>query len=173
MYSRLTLPPDGKSFFLFGPRGTGKTTWVEAMFPKSIRIDLLESRTLNDLRPDPQRLGDMIPDGFKDWVVIDEVQKAPALLDEVHRLIEKRRIKFVLTGSSARKIRRAGVNLLAGRALTYAMHPFAAAELGDHFKLRDALRHGLLPPSFPRRIPAVFWKVMCGPIWKRRSAKRG
>lgn len=145
MYSRLLSPPKGKSFFLFGPRGTGKTTWVHVRFPGALHIDLLEARLFNRLTADPQRLAELVPTTHADYVVIDEVQKVPALLDEVHRLIERRRLTFILTGSSARKLRRGALNLLAGRALTLGMHPLSAVEMGSDFDLQEALRHGLLP----------------------------
>jgi predicted AAA+ superfamily ATPase len=148
MYSRLVDPPKGKSFFLLGPRGTGKTTWVRERFPGALHIDLLEARLFNQLTADPQRLAELIPAGHTDYVAIDEVQKVPTLLDEVHRLIERRRHRFILTGSSARKLRRGGVNLLAGRALTFRMHPLSAVEMGSDFDLRAALRHGLLPAVY-------------------------
>ncbi len=136
--------PD-RSFFLFGPRGTGKSSWVGARFPKAPYLDLLESATYFELLAAPQRLEARIPRHHRGWVVIDEVQKVPALLDEVHRLIERRRLRFALTGSSARKLRRRGVNLLAGRALTLKMHPFCVAELGAGFDLRRSLEIGHLP----------------------------
>ncbi len=145
MFSRLLKPPDHKSFFLFGPRGTGKTYWVKQNFPQALYLDLLESNIYTNLLARPERLEEMIPQGFDDWIVIDEVQKVPALLNEVHRLIEKRRLRFVLTGSSTRTLRRKGVNLLAGRALTYAMHPLTAVEMGNAFDLKSALNYGLLP----------------------------
>ncbi|MDP3786591.1 MAG: AAA family ATPase, partial [Candidatus Omnitrophota bacterium] len=119
MYSRLIEPPKDKSFFLFGPRGTGKTTWVKARFANALYLDLLEAELFNDLLANPQRLENFIPKNFNDWVIIDEVQRIPELLNEIHRLSEKSKYKFILTGSSARKIRRKGVNLLAGRALSY------------------------------------------------------
>src|SRR3990167_6118907 len=106
MYSRLLKPPKNKSFFLFGPRGTGKTTWVKAAFPKALYLDLLEAELFNDLLANPQRLENLIPKDFKDWVVLDEVQRIPELLNEVHRLIEKYHFKFALTGSSARRLKR-------------------------------------------------------------------
>jgi uncharacterized protein len=144
MYSRLLKPP-AKSFFLFGPRGTGKTTWVKNAFPDAVYLDLLEAEMFNALLANPQRLESFVPAGHSGRIVIDEIQKVPALLDEVHRLIESRRWKFILTGSSPRKLRRQGTNLLAGRALTCAMHPLTAAESGKDFNLDSALRHGLLP----------------------------
>ena len=122
MYSRFINPPKAKSFFLFGPRGTGKTTWVKSTFPKAAYIDLLEAELFNDLTANPQRLSNFIPQDFKDWVIIDEVQRIPDLLHEVHRLIETKKYRFILTGSSPRKLKRKGPNLLAGRALTLSMH---------------------------------------------------
>src|SRR3990167_8071864 len=113
MYSRLIQPPKSKSFFLFGPRGTGKTTWVKSAFPKALYLDLLEAELFNDLLANPQRLEGLIPKNFKEWIVIDEIQRVPDLLNEVHRLIEKYRYKFIMTGSSPRKLRRGGYNLLA------------------------------------------------------------
>ncbi|MEO6096115.1 MAG: DUF4143 domain-containing protein [Fibrobacteria bacterium] len=145
MYSRLLITSPKKSFFLFGPRGTGKTAWARTAFPKALYLDLLEAGLFNDLLANPQRLENFIPARFKEPIIIDEVQKVPALLDEVHRLIENRKLMFILTGSSARKLRRHGPNLLAGRALTHAMHPLTAVEMGEDFDLARALRYGLLP----------------------------
>src|SRR3990167_1260344 len=116
MYSRLIRAPKHKSFFLFGPRGTGKTTWVRSAFPGAVYVDLLEAEVFNDLLANPQRLGHYIPKHHTDAVIIDEIQRIPELLNEVHRLIETAHISFVLTGSSARTLRRKGHNLLAGRA---------------------------------------------------------
>jgi uncharacterized protein len=145
MYPRLFQPPPKQSFFLFGPRGVGKTAWAHEQFPDALFFDLLDHQTYTQLLAAPQRLGDRIPQGYKGWVVVDEVQRVPELLNEVHRLIESRRLRFVLTGSSARKLRRRGVNLLAGRALTRHLHPLTALELGKDFDLRRALRWGCLP----------------------------
>lgn len=148
MYSRILKHPLNKSFFLFGPRGTGKTTWVRATFPDAVFIDLLESELYIGLLANPQRLEMYIPRDFANWIIIDEIQRIPELLNEVHRLIEKYKTKFILTGSSARKIKRKGFNLLAGRALTYAMHPLTAAELGKSLDLEYLLHHGGLPSVY-------------------------
>lgn len=148
MYSRLIKPPKNKSFFLFGPRGTGKTTWVKSTFPKALYLDLLEAEIFNDLLANPQRLENYIPKGFRDYIVIDEVQRVPEILNEVHRLIEKDDRKFILTGSSARKLRKRGQNLLAGRALTYFLHPLTAIELGSNFNLEQSLNYGQLPSVY-------------------------
>jgi uncharacterized protein len=145
MYPRLLQPPPKQSFFLFGPRGVGKTAWAHEQFPAALFFDLLDYQTYTQLLAAPQRLGDQIPQGYKGWVVVDEIQRVPELLNEVHRLIESRRLRFVLTGSSARKLRHRGVNLLAGRALTRHLHPLMASELGSDFDLKRALRWGCLP----------------------------
>ncbi len=148
--------PRGKSFFLFGPRGTGKTTWVKANFPKALYLDLLEARLFNDLLADPQRLDGLIPRGFSDWIVIDEIQRVPELLNEVHRLIERDGYRFVLTGSSPRAIRRKGVNLLAGRALSYHLFPLTVGELGKDFDLDHSLTYGQLPSAYREKAPAAY-----------------
>jgi uncharacterized protein len=150
MYSRLLKIPLSlqKSFFLFGPRGTGKTAWVRAQFSKGLYLDLLETGLYIDLLAKPQRLETLIPPQFQDWIIIDEVQKVPALLNEVHRLIEKNHYRFVLTGSSARSLRKKGVNLLAGRALTFSMYPLTTIELGQDFDFERSLHYGHLPTVF-------------------------
>jgi predicted AAA+ superfamily ATPase len=156
MYTRNIKFPIHKSFFLFGPRGTGKTTLVKACFPEGIYIDLLESELYSLLLASPQRLDELIPPDFNDWVIIDEIQRIPELLNNVHRLIENRKIKFVLTGSSARKLRRKGVNLLAGRALTRFMHPLTARELREDFSLGHSLLYGQLPSCYTEAEPADY-----------------
>lgn len=133
--------------FLFGPRNVGKTSWLEKYFPKAIKFDLLSDKTYTDLLGDSSHLASAIPNGFDGWVVIDEIQKIPNLLDEVHRLIESQKYRFILTGSSARKLRRGGVNLLAGRAFIKNMYPVTAVEQGDAFSLQKSLRTGHLPTA--------------------------
>jgi len=147
MYARLLKTPltNNKSFFLFGPRGTGKTSWLKSQVTGCLYFDLLEALNFKKFFANPQLLENAIPKNFREWIIIDEVQKVPTLLDEVHRLIEKYHYKFILTGSSARKLRHGGVNLLAGRALTYHMHPLTALELGEDFNLRKSLLYGGLP----------------------------
>ena len=134
------------SFFLFGPRGTGKSTWLSTCFPEALWIDLLDSATLRTYSAHPEYLESLVLGADKKQIVVDEVQKIPELLSVVHRLIEmKKGWQFILTGSSSRKLKRAGVDLLAGRAIVEHMHPFMAAELGDQFTLEKALQYGLLP----------------------------
>ncbi len=140
------LEPVERSFFLFGARGTGKSTWLRQKMPDAVRFDLLDTSLQMEMIAFPSHLealvGNVSPDT---WVLLDEVQKAPALLDEVHRLMELKGWRFVLCGSSARKLRRGGADLLAGRALTLTMEPFSFAELGERFDLSKALEWGLLP----------------------------
>jgi len=157
MFKRLLqINTSHKSFFLFGPRGTGKTSWVREHFPNALYIDLLKHSDYTLLQSDPSRLEKIINGHQSSWTIIDEVQKVPALLDEVHRLIELKQSCFILTGSSSRKLKRGGANLLAGRALTYYMHPLTAIELGNTFNLEKALRYGLLPLSVLENNPKNF-----------------
>lgn len=145
MYARLLPDPDG-SILLLGPRGTGKSTWIQSRLPRAHTYDLLDTSESIRLNRDPGVLFDELR-GLEpgSWVVIDEIQKAPALLDQVHRLMESRRLRFVLSGSSARKLRRGGTNLLAGRAVTKELFPLVSAELGDDFDLEHTLSYGGLP----------------------------
>ena len=136
-----------KSHFLFGPRQTGKTSLIRRSLPQVRFYDLLDPSIYLALSQNPGRLTqELAPEDHT--VVIDEIQRLPALLDEVHRLIEERRIRFLLTGSSARKLRRGGVNLLGGRARTKNMHPLTYRELGDRFDLLRAIHRGLLPSIY-------------------------
>jgi predicted AAA+ superfamily ATPase len=140
------LPLPKRSFFLFGPRGTGKSTWLRPVLGKAVYLDLLDASLFLELSRDPHALEAMVTDARAGtWVVLDGIQKIPALLDEVHRLMESRKWRFALCGSSARKLRRSGVNLLAGRAITCQMEPFSVAELGSHVDLDFCLEWGLLP----------------------------
>jgi len=158
MFSRDFTPPPAQSYFLFGPRGTGKSAFVEHFYRGGLFFDLLDSAVFNEFLANPRALSARIPDGFGGWIIIDEVQKVPTLLDEVHRLIEKRKLKFALTGSSARRLRRGNVNLLAGRALTRRLHPLTAAELGGDFNLARALQYGHLPAACTAADPGDFLK---------------
>ncbi len=138
------------SFFLLGSRGTGKSTLLRAVLPAAATavFDLLDFDLETRLLQQPGLFAELLaalPATVR-WVVIDEVQKIPALLDEVHRHIERSpRRHFALTGSSARKLKRGQANLLAGRAFTYGLHPLTSTELGEHFSLHDALAMGTLP----------------------------
>lgn len=130
--------------------------WVRGAFPDSIYIDLLSSKVFNELQANPSRLEERIPIGFKGWVIIDEVQKIPSLLDEVHKLIEEKKIKFILTGSSARKLKKQGVNLLAGRALTKKLFPLTVRELGADFDFKKSMQFGHLPKAYLDADPDEF-----------------
>jgi predicted AAA+ superfamily ATPase len=136
-----------KSLFLFGPRQTGKTALIRHALPTAKIYDLLDGDVFLTLGRRPAQLGEEIGAGDQ-VVVVDEIQKLPMLLDEVHRLIESKGVRFVLTGSSARKLRRGGVNLLGGRAPSRTLHPFIYRELGDAFVLTRALDRGLIPSIY-------------------------
>ena len=136
------------SFFLFGARGTGKTSLLKELFPKNSHfIDLLNLETEARYQLDPESLSrDLAELGPSvKHVVIDEIQKVPKLLDVVHRKIEEHRLHFILTGSSARKLKRGAANLLAGRAFVFHLFPFTAQEIGEEFDLHGALTFGTLP----------------------------
>lgn len=151
-YPRLLAPPRG-SFFLFGPRGCGKSTWLRAHADyfrnaqaSAPVINLLDEGLYQSLLADPtlfhERLRNLPP---RSWVIVDEIQRLPSLLNEVQRLIEDSRLRFAMTGSSARKLRRSGVNLLAGRAVFRQMYPLTPMEMGTDFRLKGALQFGTLP----------------------------
>ena len=141
------IPVPKGHFFLLGPRGTGKTAWCQQQFKDALRIDLLNAATLREYSSQPERLIATVTANLdRKHVVIDEIQKLPQLLDAVHLLIERKTgQQFILTGSSARKLRRQGTNLLGGRAAQKHLHPYMASELGNRFDLQKALLHGLLP----------------------------
>lgn len=126
----------------------GKTSWIKSQLGDILYFDLLDTSTYSQLLSDPSTLEKIIPPGFTNWIVIDEIQKVPALLDEVHRLIETYQYRFVLTGSSARSLRKYGVNLLAGGAFQYHMYPLTCYELKEEFTVNKALKFGLLPTIY-------------------------
>lgn len=158
----IDLPP-GQSAFLWGPRKTGKSTLLRARFPDSAHFDLLDTRLLLELTRAPWTLAERVraldPARRAAPIVIDEVQKAPAVLDEVHRLIEDEGLRFVLCGSSPRKLKRGRANLLGGRAWRFSLHPLTWPEV-PQFDLLRALNHGLAPSHYdapdPRRALAGY-----------------
>ncbi|MBU1104450.1 ATP-binding protein [Candidatus Parcubacteria bacterium] len=148
MIKRQIILPQNTSFFLFGPRGTGKSYLIKERYPKSVYIDLLESDTYRQLLAKPERLREYATLNKNLPVVIDEIQRVPNLLNEVHRLIENEKINFVLTGSSARKLKETQANLLAGRALKYNLFPLTLSEIGKDVSLDRILKDGLLPTIY-------------------------
>lgn len=158
MYSRslhIELPPR-QSAFLWGSRKTGKSTLLQQQFPDSARFDLLDTRLLVEFTRAPwgfaEQVLDLDPATRARPIIVDEVQKVPALLDEVHRLIEDQGLRFILCGSSARKLKRGRANLLGGRAWRFALHPLTWPEVPD-FDLRRALDHGLVPEHYAASEP--------------------
>jgi predicted AAA+ superfamily ATPase len=146
MYTR-SLSHLNHSFFLFGPRSTGKTTWLRDHYSTALWVNLLRNEEYLDYLKDKSLLRRLVEARSGGWVVIDEVQKLPELLNEVHDLISVHgeRYKFAISGSSARKLKREGVNLLAGRAITRNFFPLISQELNYDFPIEDALKYGMLP----------------------------
>ena len=151
MVNRLAKLSKSQSFFILGPRGSGKSTLIKQQYLQktSLYIDLLDPQTEDRYRVHPNTLKEQIA-GRKNlkWVIIDEVQKLPKLLNIVHQLMESTKLKFILSGSSARKLKRGGANLLAGRAFVFYLYPFTAFELNKSFNLKQALQWGTLPKIF-------------------------
>jgi uncharacterized protein len=144
-FTRNYVAPE-HSFFLFGPRGVGKSTWIREASKPSFVFDLLKQETFLKLQRNTSLLEAQTAHLQKgELILIDEIQKLPELLDEVHRLIENQHLKFALTGSSARKLKKSGINLLAGRALTRKMFPFSVFETNDFFTIDQLLKLGSLP----------------------------
>jgi predicted AAA+ superfamily ATPase len=161
MFAR-KLPPPDRSFFLLGARGTGKTTWIQQHFADAAWYDLLLVAESLRLSREPGVLRAeclALPDGA--WVVIDEVQRVPEVLDEVQHLMTKKRQRFVLSGSSARKLKRSGVNMLAGRAEMRHMFPLVSAEAGLDRPLDEILVEGNLPLAVTGSRPAAFLRSYC------------
>jgi predicted AAA+ superfamily ATPase len=133
--------------FLFGPRGTGKSTWLKLTYPNAVYIDLLDSEIYRYYSSRPERIKELLVNHPESkCFIIDEVQKVPEILSNIHSLIEKHKdLQFILTGSSSRKLKKTGVDLLGGRALNKHFHPLCAYEMGDDFELLRALTLGMVP----------------------------
>ncbi|OGJ85593.1 MAG: ATPase [Candidatus Raymondbacteria bacterium RifOxyA12_full_50_37] len=136
-----------QNYFLFGPRGTGKSTWLQRRYPEAARLDLLDTALQRQYLAYPERLKDFLAAHKNHMtIIIDEIQRVPQMLSIVHQQIENNKaLHFILTGSSARKLKQEGVDLLAGRAVVRHMHPFMAAEMGDLFDLEKSLEKGMVP----------------------------
>lgn len=155
MYTR-SLLKQKHSFFLFGPRGVGKSTWIRQEYPDAMIIDLLPPDELLRYTKNPGLLTAKVSVAPKNrWIVVDEIQKVPSLLDEVHHLMENKGYKnFVLSGSSARKLKRGSANMLGGRANTKSLYPLNAKELNFSFDPHQVLHYGMLPLSLLPEDPA-------------------
>jgi len=161
-----------KSYFLLGPRQTGKSFLIRHTLPGVRLYDLLDSSTYLALSRHPGRLAEEMTDRDR-IVVIDEVQRLPELLNEVHRLIETRRLRFLLTGSSARKLRGGGVNLLGGRARIQHLHPLTSHELGTRFDLVQAAERGLLPSIYFSDDPRADLEAYAGTYLQQEIVAEG
>jgi uncharacterized protein len=175
MLSRaLRLPEAGsETFFLWGPRQTGKTTLLKQSYPGARFVDLLMADTFRRYTQRPELLREEIAATGERFVVIDEVQKVPALLDEVHWLHENAGVRFALSGSSARKVRRGQANLLGGRAFRYELRGFASGDLGAHWELDRALNNGYLPRIHLSNAPKRLLASYVGDYLKEEVAAEG
>jgi len=161
-----------KSHFLLGPRQTGKTFLIHHTLRNARVYDLLDSEIFLSLSRNPGRIFEELQPQDR-IVVIDEIQRLPELLNEVHRLIETRGTRFLLTGSSARKLRRGGINLLGGRARTKYLHPLTSKELGEHFDLRRAIKHGLIPSIYFSDEPGADLQAYAGSYLQQEILAEG
>lgn len=161
-----------KSHFLIGPRQTGKTSLIRHSLPEARLYDLLDTATFLSLSQNPSRLAQELSPRDR-VIVIDEIQRLPHLLNEVHRLIEEHGVRFLLTGSSARKLRHGGVNLLGGRARTRFLHPLTSRELGERFRLQAALARGLLPSIYFSDDPEADLEAYAGTYLQQEVVAEG
>ena len=161
-----------KSHFLFGPWQTGKTSLIRHSLKGVRSYDLLDTSVYLALSQNPGRISQEL-DPQDEIVVVDEIQRLPVLLNEIHRLIEERGIRFLLTGSSARKLRRGGVNLLGGRARTKYMHPLTYRELGNQFALLKAIDRGLLPSIYLSDDPRADLQAYTGSYLQQEIVAEG
>ncbi len=164
-----------QSFFLFGPRGTGKSTLVQGLYKEAFWIDLLDPEILRSYSARPERLFEVVRGNVNTKIfAIDEVQKVPSLLSIVHALIEEKQgWFFILTVSSSRKLKRVGGDLLADRALLRHLHPFMAAELGEFFSLKRALQEGMLPIVLDAPVPSDLLRTYVGMYLKDEIQAEG
>jgi predicted AAA+ superfamily ATPase len=164
------------SFFLFGPRGVGKSHWIKSQYQGALLIDLLKPGTFRQFLHNPEHLEELVlGDQEISYVVIDEVQKIPELLNVVHSLMEADRkpLYFILSGSSTRKLKSKGVDLLGGRALIRNLHPFLPSELGEDFDFERALKYGLIPLIWNSSNPAAQLKAYIGLYLKEEVKAEG
>lgn len=171
----LRLPPSGaETFFLWGPRQTGKTTLLRKTYPDGIWLDLLRAEEYRRYTERPELLREELTDADRrQQIVVDEIQKVPALLDEVHWLFENRGFQFALCGSSARKVRRGAANLLGGRAIRYELQGLTAAELGKEFDLTRALNCGYMPRIYASTRPKRLLNAYVADYLKEEVAAEG
>jgi predicted AAA+ superfamily ATPase len=174
MYDRFFTPPE-QSYFIFGPRGTGKSTWLKKHYPHAYWVDLVDPESFRFFSAAPERLQQILLEHpEKKIVVIDEIQKVPDLLNVVHSMIEKKKgYQFIMTGSSARKLKQQGVNLLGGRALLRFMPPFFSGELGSVFDINKNIRLGMLPIVLDSPTPEEVLRAYTGIYLKEEVQAEG
>lgn len=172
IHRSLGLSKERKSVFLFGPRQTGKSTLLRNTLPSVRRINLLQTDEYLKYSQAPSLLRKELG-GSEKVLIVDEVQKIPMLLDEIQYLIDERGMRFILTGSSARKLKRGGVNLLGGRTRSFNLHPFTYKELGGRFDLMQALSYGTLPSIVLSDMPKRDLRAYCGDYLQHEVVAEG
>ena len=172
---KLQLPEPGtETFFLWGPRQTGKSTLLRSAYPDAVWVDLLKADEFRRYVEQPERLRQELEQrGGRPFVVVDEVQKVPALLDEIHWLHENRGLRFALCGSSARKVRRGQANLLGGRAIRFHLHGLTSRELGSDWDMVRMLNQGTLPRIYLADRPERLLRSYVGDYLKEEIAAEG
>ena len=176
MYKRIISLPNKQSFFLWGPRQTGKSSLLKALPNVKLYIDLLKNEELIQYKRDPsllrQQLAKLKPKQ-NEWVILDEVQKVPELMDEIHHLIEDQKINFILAGSSARKLKKQGANLLGGRAWVRELRGLVYPEMGKNFNLTTVLNRGTLPKIYDSENYSEFLRSYVGTYLKEEILDEG
>lgn len=174
MYTRLYKYPKKQSFFLFGPRGSGKSTWLKKEFPQALYIDLLDEVIFQEYIRNPNSFKLELNSAQKDqWIIVDEIQRAPHLLNYVHQALSEQKYQFILTGSSARKLKKENANLLAGRAFQKHFNPLSARELGSDFNIQKSLKVGHLPQAYTSEFPNEYLKSYIGTYLQEEIQQEG
>ena len=176
MFKRIINLPKDNSFFLWGPRQTGKTSLLNSLPNIALYIDFLKNEELIQYKNSPELLAQQIEQlhiNKKDWVVLDEVQKVPELMDEIHRIIENKKIKFILAGSSARKLKKQGANLLGGRAWVREMKGLVYPEMGTDFNLIKLINRGTLPQIYLSKDSSEFLRSYVATYLKEEILDEG
>lgn len=174
MYTRFYKYPKYQSFFLFGPRGSGKSTWLKKEFPEAVYIDLLDEVLFQEYTRNPGAFKLRLNAASENQcIIVDEIQRAPHLLNYIHQALSEKKIQFILTGSSARKLKKENANLLAGRAFQKYFNPLSARELTNDFNIQKSLQVGQLPQAYTSEFPKEYLKSYIGTYLQEEIQQEG